>query len=189
MFVHAPALIINKKCLRESVPLRASPRDVRTVDFVLLWLSRVLAVPSFHNIIIHLFFLLFSDLRSSDTAMYTCKAISETGETSWKATLTTSSKPSSTYSLCCTIAGRCPWNRSETHKRFEERCFVLFRPIKKCSFNLLCVWDCYQNAGSQLCIRFFSVKQASHLAKRACLLVCLFLLLLLGGGGRGRRGD
>ena len=38
--------------------------------------------------------------------------------------------------------------------------FVLFRPIKKRSFNLLCVLGLFffvffQNAGSQLCFRFF----------------------------------
>ena len=33
--------------------------------------------------------------------------------------------------------------------------FVLFRLIKKRSFNLLCVLDFFQNAGSQPCFRFF----------------------------------
>ena len=33
--------------------------------------------------------------------------------------------------------------------------FALFRQIKKRSFNLLCVLDLFQNAGSQLCFRFF----------------------------------
>ena len=31
--------------------------------------------------------MLFTDLRLSDTAMYTCRAVSETGETSWSAAL------------------------------------------------------------------------------------------------------
>ena len=34
--------------------------------------------------------------------------------------------------------------------------FVLFRPVKKHSFNLLCVLDLFfQNSGSKLCLRFF----------------------------------
>ena len=33
--------------------------------------------------------------------------------------------------------------------------FVLFRLIKKLSFNLLCVLDLFQNSGSQFCFRFF----------------------------------
>ena len=52
---------------------------------------------------------------------------------------------------------------SEKHKRLKDRFLIrrnrtkTIRLIKKRSFNLLCVLDLFQNAGSQLCLRFFSV--------------------------------
>ena len=51
--------------------------------------------------------------------------------------------------------GKSEYPEKKTISRKLAR-FVLFRPIKKRSFNLLCVLALFfQNAGSQLCFRFF----------------------------------